>query len=190
LIRHGSNDFLPRALAGRLPNVHLNGQGRVEAERVAERLKSAPICQIYSSPMERCIETAGPLARALNLPVQISEAFNEVDFGEWMGAELTTVQKDPRWRQWIAFRGSHVIPGGETMVQIQSRVASELIRLKNDFPQQHIAIFSHGDPIRAALCHWLGMPLDFLNRLKVDPGSISVVTVNDAVAIVESLNVK
>lgn len=188
LIRHGSNDFLPRALAGRLPEVHLNELGRVEAQRVAERLKAAPIRQIFSSPMERCVETAEPLARALNLPIQISEPLNEVDFGEWKGAELKTVQSDPRWTQWNQFRTGHQIPGGETMVQIQSRIASELIRMKNVFRGEHVALFSHGDPIRAALCYWLGMPLDFLMRLEVAPGSVSVVSVDDQTAIVRSMN--
>jgi broad specificity phosphatase PhoE len=189
-IRHGSNDFLPRALAGRLPNVHLNEQGRAEAALIAQRLKHEPVRHIFSSPMERCRETAEPLARELKLPIQISEALNEVDFGEWKGAELKAIQDDPRWKKWNAFRTGHILPDGETMVQIQSRVVTELIRLKNALPGEHIAIFSHGDPIRAALCHWLGMPLDFLHRLQIDPGSISVVRLDDAAAIVTSLNVK
>jgi probable phosphoglycerate mutase len=189
LIRHGANDFLPVALAGRLPGVHLNERGRAEAERVAERLKSAPIQQIFSSPMERCVETAEPLARALNLPVQISEPLNEVDFGEWKGAELKAVQNDPRWMKWNQFRSGNPLPGGETMAQIQSRIASEMIRLKNAFPDQHIALFSHGDPIRAALCYWLGMPLDYLLRLEVAPGSVSIVSVDDSFAIIRSMNV-
>lgn len=190
LIRHGSNDYLPRALAGRLPGVHLNEQGRAEVELLAQRLKQTPIRHLFSSPMERCRETAEPLARDLNLTVQINEAFNEVDFGEWKGAELKAIQDDPRWKKWNAFRTGHVIPAGETMAQIQSRITSELIRLKNAFPGEHIAIVSHGDPIRAALCYWLGMPLDFLHRLQVDPGSVSIVRVDDATAIVTSLNAK
>jgi broad specificity phosphatase PhoE len=189
LVRHGSNDVLPRALAGRLPNVHLNEQGRREAARAAERLKQFPIKHIFSSPMERCRETAEPLARALNLPVQIREALNEVDFGEWQGAEMKPLAEDPRWKNWNEFRTGHVLPGGETMVQIQSRFANEMIRLKNGFPGEHIAVFSHGDPIRAALCYWLGMSLDFLLRLRVDPGAISIVAVDDRAAIVHAINI-
>jgi probable phosphoglycerate mutase len=121
--------------------------------------------------------------------VQLCDAFNEVDFGEWKGAELKAIRTDPRWDKWNTFRTGHVIPDGETMVQIQSRVASELIRLKDQFPDEHIAVFSHGDPIRAALCYWLGMPLDCLHRLQVDPGSISTVRVDDLTAVVQSINV-
>jgi broad specificity phosphatase PhoE len=189
LIRHGTNDVLPRALAGRLPGTHLNDAGRAEAERVAERLKFKPIRQIFSSPMERARETAAPLARALNLQVQISEAINEVDFGEWQGGELTTLRNDERWHRWIKFRSGLQLPGGEMMINIQARVVSEMIRLKDKFTGEHIALFSHGDPIRSALCHWLGMPLDYMTRLEVAPGSVSIVSLDENQPLVQCINV-
>jgi len=188
LIRHGANDVLPHALAGRLPGTHLNNQGRDEARRVAERLKAAPIAHIFSSPMERCRETAEPLAHARGVAIETSEAINEVQFGEWKGAKMKALDDDPRWQHWNRFRTGHVIPQGETMIEIQARVASEMIRLKDSFPDQHVALFSHGDPIRAALCYWLGMPLDFLPRLQADTGSISIVRVDDSTAIVQAMN--
>ncbi len=188
LIRHGSNDMLPRALAGRLPGVHLNEQGRAEAERAADRLKAKPIRHIFSSPMERCRETAEPLARALNLPVQISEAINEVDFGDWQGAQMKALNADERWRRWMKFRGGHQLPKGENTLGVQARVVSEMIRLKDQWPDGHLALVSHGDPIRAALCHWLGVPLDFMVRFEVAPGSVSVVLLGDEQPLVQCIN--
>jgi broad specificity phosphatase PhoE len=188
LIRHGTNDVLPRALAGRLPGTHLNEAGRAEAERVAERLKSKPIQHIFSSPMERARETAEPLARVLNLPVQISEAFNEVDFGQWQGGEVTALRNNEQWQRWIKFRSGLQIPGGEMMVDIQARVVSELVRLTQKFPGEHIAVFSHGDPIRSALCHWLGMPLDYMTRLEVLTGSINIVALDENQPLVQGIN--
>jgi len=139
--------------------------------------------------MDRCRETAEPLARVLGVRLEISEALNEVDFGDWQGAEMSALDADERWRNWNAFRAGHKIPNGETMIAIQSRVASEMIRLKNELPEKHIALVSHGDPIRAVLCYWLGMPLDFLHRLEVAPGSLSIVRVGDHEAVVQSVNV-
>jgi broad specificity phosphatase PhoE len=188
LVRHGSNDFLARGLAGRLPEVHLNAQGREEAARLAQFLSAKPISRIISSPLERCRETAEPLATALKLPVEISETVLEVNFGEWQGASIPSLEADERWRKWNAFRTGHRLPGGETMISIQARVANELIRLRHENPGAHIAIFAHGDPIRAALGYWLGMPLDFLHRLEVSPGSLSIVMVDDWQAKVECIN--
>ena len=62
LIRHGENDYAKRGvLAGRLPGVHLNENGRLQAEQLAEALCGLPIRAIYSSPLERAMETAEPL---------------------------------------------------------------------------------------------------------------------------------
>jgi broad specificity phosphatase PhoE len=180
--------MLPRALAGRLPDVHLNEQGRAEAQRVAERLSSKPIRHVFSSPMDRARETAEPLARVLGLPVQISEAINEVDFGDWQGQQMTVLNADERWRRWTQFRGEHQLPRGEFMIGIQARVVSEMIRLKDQFPGEHIALVSHGDPIRAALCHWLGIPLDFMVRFEVAPGSVSIVNLSDDGVVVQGMN--
>jgi probable phosphoglycerate mutase len=74
------------------------------------------------------------------------------------------------------------------MVAIQARVVSEMIRLKDLFPGDHIALVSHGDPIRAALCHWLGIPLDFMVRLEVSPGSVSVVMLDQEQPLVHCIN--
>jgi broad specificity phosphatase PhoE len=188
LIRHGTNDVLPRALAGRMPGTHLNAAGRAEAERASERLKSKPIRHIFSSPMERARETAEPLARALNLPVQISEAINEVDFGDWQGAEMTALRDQEEWHRWVKFRSGLRLPRGEMMVNIQARVISEMIRLKEQFASEHVALFSHGDPIRSALCHWLGMPLDYMVRMEVAPGSVNVVILNENQPYVQGIN--
>jgi probable phosphoglycerate mutase len=181
--------MLPRALAGRLPGVQLNEQGRGEAKRAAERLKSKPIRHLFSSPMERCRETAEPIARALSVPVQISEAINEVDFGAWQGAEMATLAADDRWRRWTKYRSAHRLPAGETVIGIQARVVNEMIRLRDEFPDEHLALVSHGDPIRAALCHWLGIPLDFMVRFEVAPGSVSVVVLDAEQACVQCINV-
>src|SRR5436305_11011237 len=88
LIRHGANDLLDRAIAGRLPGVHLNAHGRQQAERLAERLAQEPIRRIYSSPLERARETAQPLADRLGLEMRIAPELNEIDFGDWAGQAL------------------------------------------------------------------------------------------------------
>ena len=67
LIRHGENEWTERgALAGRTPSVPLNEKGKEQAQQIAERLKAQPITAVYSSPLLRCLETAQPLASALD----------------------------------------------------------------------------------------------------------------------------
>ncbi|HLO28758.1 MAG TPA: histidine phosphatase family protein, partial [Anaerolineales bacterium] len=70
LIRHGENDFVKTGkLPGRLPEIHLNERGQKQAAALGEALKDVPLKAIYSSPLERAIETATPIANARKLEI-------------------------------------------------------------------------------------------------------------------------
>lgn len=188
LIRHGANDLMKDTIAGRQAGVHLNQEGRRQAEQLAERLEHAGIGKIFSSPLERATETGEPLAKRLGLSVQIEEQLNEIDFGDWTGARLADLDALEHWKQWNVFRSGVRPPKGETMYEVQLRVISLMTRLHREFPHQKIVLLSHGDPIRAALLYWLGMPLDLVHRLEISPGSTSTVVLEQWGATVRSLN--
>src|SRR5262245_8781212 len=89
LIRHGENDWVGKnRLAGRTNGVHLNDKGREQSSQLADLLKNQPISAIYSSPLERCLQTAEAIAGALSLPVYHEAGLLEVDYGEWQGGDL------------------------------------------------------------------------------------------------------
>ena len=71
LIRHGENDSLGKYLPGHLAFIHLNEAGKSQAFLVADSLKDIPITSIISSPLERAVETADPLAKMLGLTIDI-----------------------------------------------------------------------------------------------------------------------
>lgn len=189
LIRHAANDLLKRgAIAGWQPGVHLNEQGRREAARLADSLESAGMSHLYSSPLERARETAEPLAARLGIEVQTSEAIGEVRFGDWTGKTFVEIEADPRWRAWNESRSTARSPGGETMLEIQARFVGFMGRLSTELPERTVALFSHGDPIRAALLFYLGMPLDFVHRIEVSPASASILKVAESKARVVCIN--
>ena len=175
-IRHAAHDLLGRVLAGRAPDVHLNARGRIQAEELADRLSSKPIARVHTSPLERACETAWPLASRLGLSPEVNAAFQEIDFGEWTAQPFSALEPLPEWQRWNAKRGSAQAPGGETMAGAQRRAVEEMIRLAAGYPHEVIAVFSHGDLIKALLMHCLEIPLDHILRLEVYPGSTSTVT--------------
>jgi probable phosphoglycerate mutase len=176
LIRHADNDMLgSQVLAGRGPGVSLNENGRSQSHRLARRLAALPIEAIYSSPLERTRETAGPLAEKLGKPVQVMQEINEVDFGDWTGSSFAELSDNPRWKAFNTFRSSTRTPGGEMSIQVQQRMIGALEELCTRHPKAMVALFSHGDPIRTVIAHFLGIPLDFITRLRISPASVSVV---------------
>lgn len=180
LIRHGTHSLLSRTLVGRTPGVSLSDEGRTQAEQLAERIVAAGISvgAIYSSPMERATETAEPLSRRLGLPVQITDEFNELDFGDWTGLDFDALHSRPEWQSFNSFRSGARIPNGELMLEAQVRAVVGLGKLHLRHGEQTVAVVSHGDVIRAVLNYYLGAPLDLFRRLEISPGSISTLALH------------
>lgn len=188
-VRHGFNDYLGKGLAGRLPGVHLNEQGWQEAEKVALALADKGIERIISSPLERARETAAPLAERLGLEIEISEGILEIGFGEWTGKSMAELDKSDHWKLFNAYRSGTRIPGGENMIEVQTRVVATLDKLRME-PVKCFALFSHGDPIRLALAYYLGVPLDLFTRIEISPGSYSLLRLEDWGAQILCMNVQ
>ena len=186
LIRHGETDWVGKSLAGRIAGIPLNDAGKAQAQRLTGRLERIDV--LYSSPLDRCIETALPLATARSLEILRDTAFNEIDFGEWSGQTFEVLAGDPAWNAYNAFREIVPAPGGESMLDVQARVIGALHRLEQQHPNSSIAIVTHADVIRAALAQLLGMPLGNLLRLRIDPASISRVGLAAGWAEVVSIN--
>lgn len=180
LIRHGENDWVgTRRLAGRTPGVHLNEKGVAQAARLADLLAKQPVSAVYSSPLERCLQTAEPVAAALGLPVIPEPGVIEVDYGGWQGCDLRELAKTPEWQLVQHNPSSFCFPDGETLHQVQARAVWTLERLRQAHPNQLIAVFSHGDVIRTTLAHYMGTPLDLFQRIAVNTGSISALAFYD-----------
>jgi probable phosphoglycerate mutase len=179
LIRHGNHDFVNRRIVSWMPGVHINEEGREEAERLGEALAGAGISAIYSSPLERTLETAAPIAQRLDLAVRTNDAFGEIRVGDWTDVAIEDLDRDPRWRDFNRFRSGVRPPGGEMMIEVQARMVAGIERVRAEHSGQVVAIVSHGDPIKAAVMHYLAMPLDMLHRFEIAPASVSVVEVRD-----------
>lgn len=185
-IRHGAHDYLGRAIAGSRPGVHLNERGREQAEHLVEKLSLLHIDAIYSGPLERVRETAEPLCRARNLPLQIADAFTEIGLGDWVDRTFTDLAAEQLWGHYNSFRSSTTAPEGELMLEVQARVVRKLTELRR---QHELAVIvTHGDVIRTAFAHFLGVHLDLFQRIEIDPASLSLLQLGDNFACVRLLN--
>lgn len=173
LIRHAENDWVGKRLAGWTPGVHLNDKGRTQASALAQQLSETPLQAIYSSPLERTLETAQPLAQAQGLTVQTRKGLGEAGYGSWTGQALTDLQEDELWPVVQAYPAGVRFPNGESMREVQARIVSELDAIRDAHPEQTVAIFSHSDPIKMAAAFYAGVPLDLFQRLTISPASVT-----------------
>ncbi len=186
LIRHADNDARKTRLVGRLPGVHLNPQGRRQAEELAALLGKAPIQAVYSSPLERALETAQPLAEALSLPVEQVADLAEIDYGDWQGRTFKQIRRSKFWRTVGENPAGVRFPGGETFLEAQQRAVAALERIAEN--KEMIAAVTHADIILLTLAHYLAMPLNAFHRLEIQPASISVLDLQNGRARVLHVN--
>lgn len=185
-IRHGAHDYLGRAIAGSKPGVHLNELGRSQAAHLPQKLSLLPIDAVFSGPFERVRKTAEPIATHFHLPLQIAEEFTEIGVGEWNGSAFADLANQPQWKHFNAFRSSTSAPGGELMLEVQARIVRKLAALRQQ--HQFAAIVTHGDVIRCAVAHFIGMHLDLFFRIEIDPASLTLLELGDDFARVRLLN--
>jgi probable phosphoglycerate mutase len=190
LIRHGENEYTKTGkFAGRTPGVHLNEKGQSQAQALGEAFKDVPLKAIYSSPLERAMETAAPIASARKLEIISTPGLLESDVGKWQGQSVRRVALSKVWKivQNAPSRAGH--PGGETFQQVQTRIAATLNEIcAKHKPRDIVACVFHADPIKLAVAYYLGLPLDHFQRLACDTGSVTALHVTDMGAYLLKLN--
>lgn len=177
LIRHATNDWVKGRLAGWTPGVHLNAEGSQQAQALATRLASLPIAAVYSSPLERAVETAQAVAAPHTRTVQIVDDLGEVRYGEWNGAELKPLQTHELWPGIQFYPSGTRFPGGETLGEVQMRAVASLNSLCAAHAQQEIVVaISHADVIKLVVAYYIGIHIDLFQRLVVLPASLTALT--------------
>lgn len=191
LIRHGENEYVKTSkLAGRLPGIHLNERGQKQAQALGEALKDVQIKAIYSSPLERAMETATPIANAHKLEIVQEPDLMDTNIGSWQGKSLKVLRLTKLWRIVQNAPSRFRFPDGESFVESQARYVSALERVikKHNKPHDIVAVVFHADPIKLAVAHFLGMPLDHFQRLSCDTGSLTALYVSESGANLIKLN--
>lgn len=190
LIRHGENDYVKQGrLAGRLPGIHLNKKGCEQADLLASKLHGAPVKAVYSSPLERALETATPIASSLGLEVIVREGLIETDYGEWQNQKLKGLSRQKIWKIVQSSPRLMRFPGGESFSEAQLRIVNELIELsKLCDPKDMVVCVSHADPIKLAVAYFIGLPIDMFQRLALAPASITALMVNESGSQLLSMN--
>lgn len=190
LIRHAVNEWVKTGkLAGWTPAVHLNDLGRVQAEALGQRLVETKLTALYSSPLERTIETAQAIAKHHpDLTLHVENGVGEVRYGEWQGKALKKLAKQKAWYTVQHVPSRMQFPDGETMRGAQARAVDTIERLNLEHPEGIVAVVSHSDIIKMIVAHYLGMHLDLFQRLNISPASLSIIQLGSDRPMIQVVN--
>ena len=190
LLRHGQTPMSVQKRYAGLSDVPLTEVGVQQAVAAGKRLASAGITAIVASPLVRTLRTAEEVAAATGAPVEIDEGFRETDFGAWDG--LTFAEVTERWpaemTAWLA-DPAVAPPGGESLVDVSSRVDGALRRVLARYQGRTVLIVSHVTPIKTLVAAALLAPLAALYRMHLDVAALCQVDwYADGPAVLRSFN--
>ncbi|CAB4668267.1 unannotated protein [freshwater metagenome] len=196
LIRHArSSANASGVLAGRAKGVHLDDQGKEQSKRLAAALTNVPITRLISSPLDRCMETARVIAIAHpKLSIEKNSDLIEMDYGSWSGQKLSVLAKRKEWKSIQGTPSLVRFPQGESFLEMNARVNQAItdifVEHSRSKSRNVVAVFTHGDVIKAIIAHSLGLHLDAFQRIVVDPASVSILRQEGDSRFVISQNVR
>ena len=173
LVRHAPTDETGSRLTGRLPGVSLGEEGERAALATARALADLDLAAIYSSPIERTMETARILARPHGLSPIREPGITEIDFGSWTGRTLESLRQEEQWKTVQSRPSRFRFPGGESFAEAQARSVESVRRIAGERDGGTVVVVSHCDTIKLVLSHFLGQPLDHFQRLRISTVSVS-----------------
>lgn len=167
LVRHGQSLGNAEGFFAGQTDIPLTALGQKQAERTAEYLRNRKIDRIYSSTLQRSVQTAAPTAGMHGLPILSEDGLREIFAGEWEHlpyAEIAVRYPEGRavWKDHIGLACPN---GGESVAHVAERVRMTVERLVDENRGKCIALFTHALPIRSMGCFWQGIPIAEMERL-------------------------
>ena len=168
--------------------VPLGTDGVQQIQKIAPLVATLEPDAIYTSPLRRAVQTAKVVAAETRLPICKSEGLNEIAYGEWAGRYFEDLIDDELYRRFIKSPAKTILPGGETISDVQRRGLEVIEEAAQKIPGGRFLFVSHGDVIRAILCHYMKLPLNEYRRLRVDNGSLSALQTDRRWAEIKYVN--
>lgn len=151
LLRHAAYENPQHVFHARLPGFPLSQEGKRQAARLAEALRTKPIAAVYASPLTRARETAHAIARIHGLVLRTDDRLLDIKT-PLQGKPIAYMESI----HWNFYRPEFIRAGGERLREIFQRMDDCIKQMSRKHQGQHIVLVSHGDPIMAIKIKYLG----------------------------------
>lgn len=181
LLRHGESESNREECYQGSGESPLTQQGQKEARAVSRRLKKIPFAAAFSSELSRAYETAGAIAKPHGIPVEKVRGLRERSYGHWEGKRFDEIEQ--RWpvlyRRWLTHPAQALIPGAETLKELQNRAVHAFLQLVKGFKKEDsLLMVAHGGWNRALLFHFLGLKLDHFWHVRQTNCGLNIIEVH------------
>ncbi|EKY29671.1 histidine phosphatase family protein [Clostridium celatum] len=157
LTRHGQTLWnIEKRLQGR-GNSPLTEDGIERAKELRDRIKGMNIDVIYSSPIERALNTANIIKGDKNIEVITDDGLMEMCFGDYEGRRTDEVMKEnPSWDIGLIMKGNTILsaPNGENLAEVRDRVSKTMDRIIEENRGKTILIVAHGITLKALMYYF------------------------------------
>lgn len=167
LVRHGQTVWHDGNRYAGSSDVPLTDVGHAQARALAAWAPTARLDAVWSSTLQRALDTARPAADAVGLPLRTDARLVEVAFGtgEGLTREEMEVVMPAALAAFTATPASVPLPGGEPGYTAIERAAAALREICAAHPDGRVLIVAHSSLLRLVLCA----------LLRIDPESFRVV---------------
>lgn len=160
-VRHGQSEAnFNRTFAGHT-DAPLTALGREQAAAAGEYLSRCRIDVAYASDLRRAYDTAAIIAARHGIVPIATPDFREIFAGEWEGrrfVDLEVEYPEEYATVWRTDIGNARAPGGESVVELGTRISGAVSRLLRMHEGKTILVGTHATPIRVMECVWRGIP--------------------------------
>ena len=182
LVRHGATQLSAEDRFAGSVDVLLSDTGREQARLLGERLKSEPICAVYSSPLKRTIETGSLIAKPHGLAVEQIDELREIAHGRGEGKRREEVEREhtEEYARWVHDPYTFAPEGGESGLEVTARALPALLKLVEKNEGRPMVVVSHKATIRLILSALLGIePRKYRDRLDQAPAALNTLDFKD-----------
>ena len=190
-LRHGQADNnTKKILAGRSPGINLTTVGIEQAEQAGKMLKSLDSSAIYSSPIDRALQTAEIVGKHCDLKVKKDDRLLELDMGKFTMMPYNEIFTKHGNVFLKFYQGSEEVSenGVETFSQVQSRITEMVDSVLNKHEDQNVVLVTHMDPIKAMIGKVLDLKPEVLFELIIANASLNIFTLGDQKFYLTAIN--
>ena len=188
-LRHGESEYNRiKKFTGHL-NARLTDVGKLQAKIASEYiLQNYKIDVVYSSDLSRAVDTATPVANALNLSINTDKRLREFDLGKWTDLYINDVKA--RYKdEFQKYKSGGSAMGGESILDVQRRAYDCVLQIAKDNQNKTALIATHGGVIRALLMKWFNYPTTDLYKIPiVSNNSITIVNYDNENFFIEKVS--